>query len=231
MKKVAILQSNYIPWKGYFDIINMVDEFVLYDEMQYTKRDWRNRNKIKTPNGLLWLSIPVEVKGKFFQKINETKINEKDWAKKHWQTIIFNYSRAKYFKDYKEIFEELYLNSTEEYLSEVNFKFISKINEILGITTKLRWSSEFDLVDGQTEKLIGICKDCNADIYLSGPAAKDYFDMEVAKKENIEVEWMNYGGYKEYNQLFPPFDHAVTILDLIFNEGPNAKTFMKSFEQ
>ena len=81
MKKVAILQSNYIPWKGYFDLINMVDEFILYDDMQYTRRDWRNRNKIKTPQGLQWLTIPVEIKGKFFQKINETKVSEKDWAK------------------------------------------------------------------------------------------------------------------------------------------------------
>ena len=83
MKKIAILQSNYIPWKGYFDIINMVDEFVLYDDMQYTRRDWRNRNKIKTPNGLQWLTIPVQVKGKYLQKIKETKISEKKWTKNH----------------------------------------------------------------------------------------------------------------------------------------------------
>lgn len=229
MKKIAILQSNYIPWKGYFDLINMVDEFVLYDDMQYTRRDWRNRNKIKTPNGLAWLTIPVEVKGKYFQKINETKISEKDWAKKHWQSIVHNYSKAKYFKEYKEIFEELYLGCDEEYLSQINYKFITAINEILRIKTKIRWSSEFELVDGQTEKLLGICKDCAADIYLSGPAAKDYLDESLFEAENIKVEWMNYGGYLEYEQLFPPFEHGVSILDLIFNEGPNATKFMKSF--
>ena len=231
MKKVAILQSNYIPWKGYFDLINIVDEFILYDDMQYTRRDWRNRNKIKTPQGLQWLTIPVEIKGKFFQKINETKVSEKDWAKKHWQSILRNYSKAKYFKDYKDIFEELYLTCDEEYLSEINYKFITTINEILGIKTKLRWSSEFELVDGQTEKLLGICKDCNADIYLSGPAAKDYFNEDLAKQENIKVEWMDYSGYKEYEQLNPPFEHGVTILDLIFNEGQNTRSFMKSFKQ
>jgi hypothetical protein len=230
MKKVAILQSNYIPWKGYFDLINMVDEFILYDDMQYTKRDWRNRNKIKTPQGLLWLSIPVEVKGKYFQKINETKISEKDWAKKHWQQIKQNYSKAKCFNEYKDIFEELYMTYDEEYLSQINYKFITTINEILGITTKIRWSSEFELIAGQTEKLLGICKDCDADIYISGPAAKDYFDEELAKKENIKVEWMHYSGYKEYEQLHPPFEHGVSILDLIFNEGPHAIEFMKSFE-
>ncbi len=228
MKKVAILQSNYIPWKGYFDLINMVDEFILYDEVQYTKNDWRNRNKIKTPQGIQWLTIPVRQES-LDQKIKDTKISDKKWNIKHWRTISQNYSKSKYFKDYKDIFEELYLKCDEEYLSQINYKFITTINEILEIKTKLRWSSEFELVDGQTEKLLGICKDCNADIYLSGPAAKDYFNEDLAKQENIKVEWMDYSGYKEYEQLNPPFEHGVTILDLIFNEGDRAKEFMKSF--
>lgn len=229
MKKIAILQSNYVPWKGYFDLINMVDEFILYDDMQYTRRDWRNRNIFKTFSGLRWLTIPVEVKGKYFQKINETKISDKDWVNKHWSSIKQNYSKAPYFKEYRYIFEDLYLNCNENYLSPVNYKFIVAINEILGINTKIRWSNEFDLVEGQTEKLLGICKDCNADTYLSGPAAKDYFDEELAKKENIKVEWMDYNQYPAYQQLYPPFEHGVTILDLIFNEGDNAIQFMKSF--
>ncbi|MDX4036779.1 WbqC family protein [Aliarcobacter skirrowii] len=228
-KKIAILQSNYIPWKGYFDLINMVDEFIFYDEVQYTKNDWRNRNKIKTPQGIQWLTIPVRQES-LDQKIKDTKISDKKWNIKHWRTISQNYSKSKYFKDYKGIFEELYLTCDEEYLSEINYKFITTINEILEIKTKLRWSSEFELVDGQTEKLLGICKDCNADIYLSGPAAKDYFNEELAKQENIKVEWMDYSGYKEYEQLNPPFEHGVTILDLIFNEGDRAKEFMKSFK-
>ena len=228
MKRIAILQSNYIPWKGYFDLINMVDEFIFYDEVQYTKNDWRNRNKIKTPQGIQWLTIPVRQES-LDQKIKDTKISDKKWNIKHWRTISQNYSKSKYFKDYKDIFEELYLTCDEEYLSEINYKFITTINEILEIKTKLSWSSEFELVDGQTEKLLGICKDCNADIYLSGPAAKDYFNEELAKQENIKVEWMDYSGYKEYEQLNPPFEHGVTILDLIFNKGDRAKEFMKSF--
>jgi len=229
MKKVAILQSNYIPWKGYFDLINMVDEFVLYDDMQYTRRDWRNRNKIQTPQGLKWLSIPVGVKGKYFQKISETKVSENNWGTKHWETIKHTYSKAKYFKEYKDIFGDLYLNSDEAFLSQINYNFILAINKILGIETKIRWSSEFNLVDGKTEKLLGICKDCNADIYLSGLAAKDYFDEALAKKEGIKVEWMDYSNYPEYTQLNKPFEHGVTVLDLILNEGPNAQKFMKSF--
>ncbi len=228
MKKIAILQSNYIPWKGYFDLINMVDEFIFYDEVQYTKNDWRNRNKIKTSQGIQWLTIPVRQEN-LEQKIKDTKITDKKWNIKHWRAISQNYTKAKYFKEYKEIFEELYLGCDEEYLSQINYKFITAINEILGIKTKIRWSSEFELIDGQTEKLLGICKDCNADVYLSGPAAKDYFDEELARSENIKVEWMDYSWYAEYNQLHPPFEHGVSILDLIFNEGPNATKFMKSF--
>ena len=230
MKKIAILQSNYIPWKGYFDLINMVDEFVLYDDMQYTRRDWRNRNKINTPQGLKLLSIAVDVKGKYHQKINETKISEPDWGQKHWQTIKQFYGKAPYFSEYKEAFEALYLENRDEYLSVINFKFISLINDILGIRTKIRWSSEFDLVDGQTEKLLGICQQAGADVYLSGPSAKGYFDESLAEQMGIEVEWMDYSGYPEYTQLHSPFEHGVTILDLIFNEGPNVNQFMKSFK-
>lgn len=229
MKKIAILQSNYIPWKGYFDMINMVDEFILFDNVQYTKRDWRNRNKIKTSIGSTWISIPVEVKGKFFQSIAETKISDKDWGAKHWQSIIHNYSKAKYFTEYKDIFETLYLSCNEEYLSQVNYKFIVAICKILGITTKIRWSHEFDLIEGKTEKLLSICKQCKATIYLSGPAAKNYLDEKLAYQENIRIEWMDYSGYKEYDQIHQPFEHNVSILDLIFNQGINAKKFMKSF--
>ena len=227
MKKIAISQSNYIPWKGYFDLINSVDEFTLYDDAQYTRRDWRNRNKIKTPQGLQWLTIPVDVKGKYLQKINETKISDKGWGVRHWQQIKQNYAKAKNFKKYKDIFEELYLSCKEEYLSEINHKFIIAINQILGIKTKIRFSSEFEIYGDQTEKLINICKQSNATVYISGPAAKTYFDEQLANKENILVKYMNYENYKEYEQLYPPFEHGVTILDLILNT--DVTKFMKSF--
>jgi len=209
-------------------MINMVDEFILYDEVQYTKNDWRNRNKIQTKQGVQWLTIPVRQK-ELAQSIKDTKVTDNKWRKKHWSTVSQNYAKAPYFKDYKDVFEALYLNCDEEYLSQVNYRFIMAINEILSITTNIRWSNEFHLIEGQTEKLLGICKNCNADIYLSGPAAKDYFDEELAKKENIKVEWMDYSAYPEYNQVHSPFEHGVTVLDLIFNEGLDAAKFMKSF--
>jgi hypothetical protein len=229
-KKVAILQSNYIPWKGYFDIINMVDEFILFDEAQYTKRDWRNRNKIKTPNGPIWLSIPVNVKGKFEQSIRETEIHDKHWTQDHWKSLQHNYAKAPYFREYSPFFEELYALAAEEtLLSEVNYLFLKNICDLLSIRTRLSWSSEYNMIDGKTDRLIGLCQQVGGVEYLSGPSAKDYLDESLFHNANMRVAWMNYSGYTEYHQLYPPFDHAVSIVDLIFNEGSNAPKFMKSF--
>lgn len=229
VKKIAILQSNYIPWKGYFDMINSVDEFVLYDDMQYTRRDWRNRNKIKTPNGLLWLTVPVEVKGKYFQKICETVVSDDKWAKDHWATVKQFYSKAKFFKLYKDVFEEFYLNNVDKELSVINYKLIKIISGILGIETKISWSSDYNLIDGKTERLVSIAKEAGASEYLSGPAARDYIVPEFFAEEGIALSWMDYSGYPEYEQLYPPFEHGVTILDLLFNEGPDASKYMKTF--
>jgi hypothetical protein len=227
-KKIAILQSNYIPWKGYFDLIHSVDEFVLYDDVQFTKHDWRNRNVIKTNRGTQWLTIPVQHEN-FGQLIKDTKTSDKRWPKKHWATLSQNYARAEYFREYRNIFEQLYLSIDQDYLSEINYRFITVINEILGINTQITWSTEFDMVKGQTERLLSICKQCGATEYVSGPAARDYFDIALAEKENINVSWMDYSEYPKYNQLHQPFVHEVTIIDLLFNMGPKAKQFMKTF--
>lgn len=229
MRKVAISQSNYIPWKGYFDAINEVDEFMLYDDMQYTRRDWRNRNKIKTREGAKWLTVPVEVKGKYFQKINETLISDPKWGQDHWNSILHNYNKAPFFKDYKEIFEALYLNSQEDHLSIVNYNFIMAICGILGITTKISWSSDFELKEDRNERLVDLCVKTGATDYFSGPAAKAYMDEHLFEKENIRVHYYDYSGYPVYNQVHGEFDHAVSILDLLFCEGPDAKKYMKTF--
>ena len=229
MKKIAIIQSNYIPWRGYFEIMDMAHEFVFYDSVQYTKRDWRNRNKIKTPEGIKWLTIPVEVRGKYYQKIRDVKIADKNWGQNHWNKIVHSYRKARYFEDYKEFFEEEYLNSSEEYLSRINYKFIKIINKILNIKTKLTYDSEYDFKYlNKTERLVSICKALNASEYISGKAALNYIDESLFEKENIKISWMDYSGYTEYSQLYPPFEHKVSIIDLIFNEGPNAKKIFKS---
>ena len=222
---VSILQSNYIPWKGYFDIIAKSDIFVIYDEVQYTRRDWRNRNLIKTDKGLKWLTIPV-VQYDFHQKIYETQISDENWKKNHKGTIQSNYAKAPFFKDYKEDFFSIYENSLTS-LSEINRAFIEVICSILKIETKIIDSRTLNLVGDKQERLIHACKALCATTYLSGPAAKSYIEEDSFNQHSIQIEWMDYSNYKEYHQLYPPFEHGVSILDLIFNEGPNARQFLK----
>jgi len=229
VKKVLITQSNYIPWKGYFDAINGVDDVVLYDDMQYTKRDWRNRNKIKTPNGAQWITIPVEVKGKFFQKINETRISEKNWAQGHWKTIVHNYRKAPCFEEMKLFFEELYNKATHTLLSEINYLFIREISSWMGINTTFHFSNQFELKEEKTERLVSICQQLEANIYCTGPAAKNYMNESLFEDAGIEIKYLDYAGYPEYTQLYPPFDHAVSIVDLLFNTAADFRKYMKSF--
>ncbi len=210
-------------------MIAAVDEFILYDDMQYTRRDWRNRNRVKTPNGTIWLTIPVEVSGKYYQKIKDTVVTDSGWGRKHWQTLVHNYAHARYFREYREMFEPLYLECTERNLSAINYRFLVAVCGLLGIQTKLSWSMNYQLMDGKTERLVDLCKQAGATEYLSGPAAKGYIDEELFRTAGIQLRYMDYSGYPEYEQLYPPFEHAVSIVDLIFNVGPGARDFMRSF--
>jgi len=229
MNKILITQSNYIPWKGYFDSINLVDELILLDDVQFTKRDWRNRNKIKTPDGLKWLTIPVEVKGKYHQKINETKISDQKWNISHWQTIKNNYKNSKNFKEFSDFFEELYIKCDKKYLSEINFYFISAICELIEINTKITFSSSFELIGGKTDRLVDLCKKTNSNNYYTGPKAKDYIENEKFEMEGIKVNYLDYSSYIEYPQINGVFSHEVSIIDLLFNVGKDYKLFLKTF--
>ena len=227
MKKVAILQSNYIPWKGYFDLIAAVDEFIIYDEMQYTKNDWRNRNKIKTQKGAEWITIPVRIES-LSQRIDDTQIFADNWAVKHAKTLQQNYAKAKCYGQTKDFILGLYDKAAlTKSLSEINFIFIDNICKFLGIETKLSYSTDYGLIEGKSERLVDLCQKAGATQYLSGPAAKDYLDVALFEQAGISVNWMDYSGYSDYDQLFPPFEHGVSIVDLIFNEGENARKFMK----
>jgi len=227
-KEVAVIQSNYIPWKGYFDAINSVDEFVLFDCVQYTRRDWRNRNKIKTPNGLQWLTIPVEVKGKFEQLNQDTRVSDSKWSKEHHLTLVHNYSRAACYQENEEWLKSLYQRAGElEFLSDVNYLFLSEICKKLEITTPLRRSEELEIIDGKSERLLSICKQLGARKYWSGPAAKVYLDESIFNADGIEVGWIEYPKYSEYPQLHPPFEHGLSVLDVILNCGTDAAEFVK----
>jgi hypothetical protein len=228
-KSCAISQSNYIPWKGYFDQINLVDEFVIYDCVQFTRRDWRNRNMIKTRKGLQWLTIPVENKGNYLARIDEISIADQGWASTHWKSISMNYAKAPYFEQYEEELGKLYRGAISMSLSEINRYFLEYVCSVLEIKTRITSSAEYELLEDRNLKLMHICKQLGATRYYSGPAAKSYMDEQIFADNGIEVVWMNYSDYPEYEQVHPPFEHAVSIIDLLLNQGPNAKKYMKSF--
>jgi hypothetical protein len=225
--KIAITQSNYIPWKGYFDSIAYVDLIILYDDAQYTRRDWRNRNYIKTPSGLKWLTIPVEVKGKYHQKINETLISDPNWTEIHWKTLLQNYSRSPEFKVFADRLKNLYETSQSPFLSEINFTFITTICQWMDINTSIRHSSEFRLVNGKSERLVDLCQQVGATDYFSGPAAKAYIDVNLFDEAGIKIHYWDYSGYPEYPQMHGSFEHNVSILDLFLNTGSQYKQYLK----
>jgi hypothetical protein len=212
-------------------MINSVDEFILYDDAQYTRRDWRNRNLIKAKDGLKWLTVPVQVKGKFEQKIKDTRVSNPSWPRDHWKTIVHNYAAAAHFKSFQAPLEKAYAECEgEELLSRINFKFLEVLCGILGIKTRLSWSMDYPLAEGKTQRLVGLCQSAGADRYLSGPSAKEYISVDLFQKAGIELNYMDYSGYPEYSQLHGAFEPGVSILDLIFNEGKDAVKFMKSFK-
>lgn len=227
MKKVAIVQSNYIPWKGYFDMIASVDEFILFDEMQYTRRDWRNRNKIKTPQGLQWLTVPVRVKGKFHQTINETEIEGSDWAGDHWRSLVANYRRAPHFSLVSAWLEPHYQPMTETSLSVLNERFLRAICVRLDIDTPITRCEHYGMIEGKSERLADLCLSAGATTYVSGPAARDYLDYQPFESRGIAVEWFDYARYPEYPQLWGHFEHGVSALDLLFNCGPDASACLR----
>lgn len=229
-KKISILQSNYIPWKGYFDIINAVDEFVIYDDMQYTKNDWRNRNKIKTNQGVQWLTVPVRIDS-LSQTIRETRTAADVWRSKHAKTLSMAYSKSRCFGQIWPLLEPLYAGHGGDSLSDINFGFIQAVNSVLEISTRLTWSSDYKLIGDRNERLANLCLQAGADEYVTGPSALDYMDPEVFRRAGIRVMVVDYSGYPQYPQLHPPFEHAVSALDLLFNEGKDARKYMKSFPE
>lgn len=227
LKRIAIVQSSYMPWKGYFDLIASVDEFVLYDDAQFTKRDWRNRNRIKTPHGLKWLTVPIKVKGNFRQTIRSAEIDGEGWACSHWKTLAQNYRRAPHFEEVAAMLEPFYVASRFTHLSVLNRAVIETVCSYLGIETKVTNSWDYRLTSGRSERLADMCRQANATEYISGPAAKGYLNEGLFREVGIKVAWFDYSDYPEYPQLWGQFEHGVTVLDLLFNCGKSAGQYMK----
>jgi hypothetical protein len=217
-KTVAILQSNYLPWKGYFQIIDESDVFVFYDDVQYTKNDWRNRNIVKTAKGPVWITVPVLRAGRAGQRILDAQINPSvPWARSHRRTIEQSYARAPHLADALELLDAIYARSWDR-LSDLNQFSIRRICEAIGIRTEFQTSTDFPASDDPTGRLVEICRRLEATEYLTGPTAADYLDVRQFDAVGIECRFMKYD-HPEYPQVHPPFDHRVSIVDVIAHCG------------
>ena len=225
MKSVAVLQSNYIPWKGYFDIIHDVDLLVFYDDVQFTKNDWRNRNKIKAVGGTQWLTVPV---GQSQDRlVCEVSIADRRWQTKHFKTLCQIYGKTPHFARYRPYLEHVYLAQTWDSLSTLNQTVIRELaREHLGIATAFTDSREWDAEGQKQVRLLDLLKKCGAQRYVSGPSARAYIEAEDFARGGIELVYKDYSGYPEYPQVHPPFNHQVSILDLLVQTGPDAPWFI-----
>jgi hypothetical protein len=226
-KRVAIVQSNYVPWRGYFDLIASVDEFVLLDDVQYTRRDWRNRNRVKTASGTRWLTIPVRASGRYTQTIAETQVADEGWARRHWSLVRQSYREARAYQEAAPFVEQLFATAPGPSLSDVNRHFLAAICERLEIATPLTRSHDYDPHGAGTARLLDICLKTSATTYVSGPIAKNYLDESGFAAEGIEVEWFEYGPYPEYEQVHPPFEPRVSILDTLLCTGDAAVEYVR----
>ena len=225
---VVILQPSYIPWRGYFDQIRRADLFVFYDDVQYDRRGWRNRNQIKTAQGKQWLTVPVHTKGVRREVlIKDVRINwSTPWAKTHLKALTFAYNKSPYFRDYLPLLEFFY-SRHDECLADLTIETTILLSRELGIaSTRFLRSSEVSGITGsKTERLIQILKAVGAKHYVSGPSARDYIEQQKFEEAGITLEYMEYN-YPKYPQLHPPFDPYVSILDLLFMTGKDASKYM-----
>jgi hypothetical protein len=222
---VAIIQSGYLPWKGHFDIIHDVDLFVFLDDVQFTLRDWRTRNRLKTPGGSAWLTVPVGSHRDLC--IDEVRIPDRGWQERHWSTLRHLYSRTPYFQRYRGFFEDVYLGTTWESLSRLNQHLtISLAREFLGIRTEFMDARPLLTHGRKTARLLQILKKCEAQVYITGPTTRSYLDVELLAEAGIQAIFKDFDGYPEYRQAHPPFDHFVSVVDLLFNHGPEAPWYI-----
>jgi hypothetical protein len=227
--KVAISQPTYLPWIGYFDLIDQVDVFVLLDNVQFKKRSWQQRNRIKTPIGLQWLTVPVVVGGRPNQQILEVKIREMDFWVNHCRAIELNYRRSNFFGDYFETLTEKLKGSESKLLFDMNLRLIDWFIDLLDIKTRIVRSSELHQAGKRTELLANICTALGATQYVSPLGSADYLleEKDIISNRGIEVVFQNYV-HPEYTQLFPPFLSYASALDLLFNEGRHSLEILRT---
>jgi hypothetical protein len=221
---VAIHQPQFMPWLGYFDKMDRADCFVLLDNVQYKKNEWQNRNRIKTAQGIQWLTVPVSFA--FPARIMEVGVNQKDnWRRKHWQALLTNYSKAPYWDRACEFLETFYARDWDM-LSAVNQASIEWLRGVLGIDTELLLSSEMELSEEPTERLLDVCRTVGADTYLAGADGRGYMDLEHFSQAGIDLIFQDYE-HPIYPQLFADFESHLSALDLVVNCGPESLEILR----
>ena len=227
MTTLAVLQPGYLPWLGYFDQVDRADIFIHYDDVQYDKGGWRNRNRIKTVSGSSWLTVPVSLSGKFACQINEVEIDaQRKWSRKHLETLKQNYSKAPYFSKYFIELEDL-LNRPWRKLLDLDLALIEMLSGWLGLKTAIYRSSAIEVDGARNDRLLGLCKHFGADKYLTGDSAKSYLIEEKFNTIDVSVEWQNYE-HPTYPQLHGDFTSHLSIVDVLFNCGDSSLEILRN---
>jgi hypothetical protein len=226
MTTVVILQPGYLPWLGFFDQMRRSDVFVYYDDVQFDKHGWRNRNRIKTPAGPLWLSVPVLHSGRHGQPILEVEIdNRLPWARKQISSIRQNYAKAPYLDDYLPGLNAV-LQRSWKYLVDLDMRVVELMGTWLDIQPRIARSSELGIEGKKSARLLDICRHFGADCYISGDAAKDYLDSELFAANGVRVEWQEYQ-HPVYPQLHGDFLPYLSALDMVLNTGATSQKIIK----
>lgn len=223
--RVAIIQSGYLPWRGYFDIIHDVDSFVFLDDVQFTVRDWRNRNRIKTPGGVVWLTVPTGNRRDV--AIDEVRLPDAAWQRRHWETLRHVYGHAPHFARYREYFEWVYRGCQWEGLSELNQSLIRMIStQFLGCSTAFRDARILQAQGSKTSRLLELLLKLGATHYVTGPSTRAYLDVPLLENNGIHVRFKDYSGYPDYPQGRPPFHPQLSVVDLLFHAGPDSARYI-----
>jgi hypothetical protein len=225
--RVGVIQSSYVPWRGYFDFIQSVDRFVIYDDVQFSPGSWRNRNRVKTEKGLKWLTVPV--KKHLGLAVDETLIEHAHpWVEQNRGLLKSSLGKSPFFRDAVELWEQA-VGEPSKTIAELNVRLIREICAYLNIGTPLVFAREFQLTGNKTDRLIQLLRRIGATTYVSGPTAKGYLDETAFRENGIRLEYKSYV-YEPYPQPFGPFEGAVSVLDLIANVGPRSRDFLHSRE-
>jgi hypothetical protein len=231
LKRVTLLQSNYLPWRGYFDFMAKSDEFIVYDSCQYTVNDWRNRNQVKMLDGVRWITVPVITKGRFGQRIVDAEVVDHKWAKTHLGTLTTSVSKAAFGKPVLDLLGDCYARAGKSrWLHEINVSFLETIHSYLGFECRLTDDSEYGLESiadlSPSAKVAELVRRAGGDRYLTGPRGLDYLEPADFTAREIAIEVLDYSTLAPYPQLYGEFVDHLSVIDLLANVGAESASHL-----